>query len=103
MRYHRIVLAALFATATFAVSGSPLCAAYAGALIPIQGTVVRVDPTHGRLTLRHAPLETAPGGVRICLVPNRKELTGLKAGARISALADTSRREWRLRRIRLQF
>jgi Cu/Ag efflux protein CusF len=64
---------------------------------------VRVDPAHGRLTLRHAPLETAPAGVRTCLVSDRKELERIKAGTSITALADTSRREWRLRRIRLQY
>lgn len=103
MRYRGIVLAALFATAAFAASAAPSCAAFAGALIPVAGTVVRVDHAHGRLVLRHAPLETAPAGVRTCSVSDRRELTGIKAGASITALADTSRREWLLRRIRLQY
>jgi Cu/Ag efflux protein CusF len=103
MRYREIILAAVFASVALALSAAPVCAAYTGALIPIQGTVVRVDSAHGRLTLRHAPLETAPAGVRMCSVSDRKELTGIKPGASITALADTSRREWRLRRIRLQY
>ena len=103
MRYRGMVLAALFATVTFGAAAGPVCAAYAGALIPIQGTVVRVDRAHGSLILRHAPLETAPAGVRLCLVSDRRELRGIKPGASITALADTSRRQWRLHRIRLQY
>jgi Cu/Ag efflux protein CusF len=103
MRYRGFVLAALFGTAAYAASAPPVLAAQAGALIPVQGTVVRVDPAHRRLVLRHGPLETAPAGVRICLVADGRELSGIRAGASITALADTSRYEWRLRRVRLQY
>ncbi|MFY9780335.1 MAG: hypothetical protein WAJ85_07480 [Candidatus Baltobacteraceae bacterium] len=103
MRFRGIVLAVLFAAAASAASAGPASAAYAGALIPVEGTVVRVDFAHRRLILRHAPLETAPAGVRTCSVFDRKELSGIKAGASITALADTSRHEWLLRRIRLRY
>ena len=103
MRYRELALAIFVAAVTGFPAPPAAYAAHAGALIQIEGTVVRVDPAHRRLILRHAPLETAPAGVRVCFVADRRELQGIKAGASITALADTSRREWRLQRVQLQY
>ena len=103
MRYGEVLLATLLAVSCVAQSSAPVAAAQSGALIAIQGTIVRVDRARGRLVLRYAPLETAPGGMRTCLVAERKVLARLKAGETIAALADTSRSQWRLRRIRVLY
>jgi Cu/Ag efflux protein CusF len=103
MRYRELLLATLLAVSGVAESSRAVAAAQSGALISIQGMIVHVDRARGRVVLRYAPLETAPGGMRTCLVADRKVLAGLKVGETIAALADTSRSQWRLRRIHILY
>jgi hypothetical protein len=103
MRYGELLLATLLAVSDVADSPQAVTAAQSGALIAIQGTVVHVDNSRGRLVLRYAPLETAPGGVRTCLVADRKVLASLKVGETIAALADTSWTVWRLRQVHVLY
>jgi hypothetical protein len=66
----------------------------AGAKIPIDAIVLKVDRPHGRATMRFAPLDTAPGGVRVVAVGDKIALKHMWVGEAIHAIADTSRTPW---------
>jgi hypothetical protein len=66
----------------------------AGAKIPIDAVVLKVDKPRSRATIRCAPLDTAPGGVRIVSVGDKIALKHMWVGESIHAIADTSHTPW---------
>jgi hypothetical protein len=72
-----------------------------GAWIAVSGTVLSIDRRHQVLVLRHGPLETAPGGIVVCMLANGRVLVGLQRGDRIDGLARTDRHPWLLRDARI--
>jgi Cu/Ag efflux protein CusF len=68
---------------------------------PIHATVLAVDRRHHTVTIRHEALETAPAGVRVCVVHDSRALLHLKEGQLIEARAETSTSLWTLDAIRI--
>jgi hypothetical protein len=66
----------------------------AGAKIPIQAVVLKIDRAHRRAMIRYGALDTAPGGVREVGVDDRTALREMWAGETIAAVADTSHTPW---------
>jgi len=96
------LLAGLAMLAPLAAFGAPTVAAAHRGLQPyeilVHGTVRQVDARNNTILLAYAPLETAPGGERTCLILDGRNLR-LRSGEEIEAVADTRHWRWALRGI----
>jgi len=77
-----------------ALAATIAAAPLAGARIPIEAVVLKVDHAHARATIKYAALETAPGGIRVVAINDPHAFKRLWVGESIRALADTSRTPW---------
>jgi Cu/Ag efflux protein CusF len=92
-----LALALVVSTFSAVRAGEP-----SAARMPVYGTIVSVDRTHGTVVLQHTALETMPAGKKRCRFRHAADVKKLRPGTIIEASADTRHIPWTLDRVRVR-